>query len=138
MLGKLQVVGLDRLEHLLVEALEVHLVDRNDDVLDAQQGGNVAVPAGLGLHAVTGIDQDDRQVAGGRTGGHVAGVLLVARGVGDDELALGGGEVAVGDIDGDALLALGLQAVHQQCQVDFFTGGAGLFESRVMASRWSS
>ncbi len=124
--GKLQVVGLDRLEHLLVEALEVHLVDRDDDVLDAQQRGDVAVPAGLGLHAVAGIDQDDRQIAGRGAGGHVAGVLLVARGVGDDELALGGGEVAVRDIDGDALLTLGLQAIDQQRQVDFLAGGARL------------
>jgi hypothetical protein len=62
----------------------------------------------------------------------------VARGVGDDELALGGGEVAVGDIDGDALLTLGLQAVDQQRQVDVVAGGADFFESRVMASRWSS
>jgi hypothetical protein len=62
----------------------------------------------------------------------------VARGVGDDELALGGGEVAVGDIDGDALLALGLQAVDQQRQVDSSPVVPTFFESRVMASRWSS
>ncbi|MNZ92720.1 hypothetical protein D3C78_1117540 [compost metagenome] len=48
----------------------------------------------------------------------------MARGVGNDELALGGREVAVGHIDGDALLALGLQAVDQQRQVDVVTGGA--------------
>ncbi len=50
-------------------------------------------------------------------GDHVAGVLDVARGVGDDELALRGGEVAVGDVDRDALLALGPQAVGEQRQV---------------------
>ena len=37
--------------------------------------------------------------------------------VADDELALFGGEVAVGHVDGDALLALGTQAVGQQGQV---------------------
>src|SRR5690606_38129787 len=36
---------------------------------------------------------------------------------GDDERAPGGGEVAVGDVDGDALLALGPQAVGEQRQV---------------------
>ncbi len=133
--GELQVVGLDRLEHALIEVLEVHLVDGHNDVLDAQQRGDEAVATGLGLHAVTGVDQDDRQVTGGGTGGHVAGVLLMAGGVGDDELALGGGEIAVRDIDGDALLTLGLQAIDQQCQVDVFTGGADFFESRVIASR---
>ncbi|MCY1523055.1 hypothetical protein D9M68_579380 [compost metagenome] len=123
-LGELQVVGLDLLEDGLIEVHQVHLVDRDDDVPDAQQGRDEAVPAGLGLHAITGVDQDDGQVAGGRAGGHVAGVLLMAGGVGDDELALGGAEVAVRHVDGDALLALGLQAVDQQRQVDVVTGGA--------------
>ena len=38
--------------------------------------------------------------------------------VGDDELALLGREEAVGDVDGDALLALGGEAVDQQREVD--------------------
>ena len=37
--------------------------------------------------------------------------------VGDDEAALRSGEVAVGDIDGDALLALGAQTVGEQRKV---------------------
>jgi hypothetical protein len=41
----------------------------------------------------------------------------VARGVGDDELAVGRREVAVGHVDGDALLALRAQPVGQQRQV---------------------
>src|SRR5581483_9674036 len=39
-------------------------------------------------------------------------------GVGDDERALGRREVAVGDVDRDALLALRAQAVGEQRQVD--------------------
>ena len=46
--------------------------------------------------------------------------------VGDDELALVGGEEAVGDVDGDALLALGGQAVDQQGEVDLAALGADL------------
>src|SRR3954463_10245706 len=42
----------------------------------------------------------------------------MARAVSDDELAPRRGEVAVGDVDGDALLALGLQAVGQERKVD--------------------
>jgi hypothetical protein len=42
----------------------------------------------------------------------------VAGRVGDDVLARAGREVAVGDVDGDALLALGLQAVGEQRQID--------------------
>ena len=73
---------------------------------------------GLRQHALACIDEDDGEV-GGRCGGHhVAGVLLVARCVGDDVLARAGREVAVGNVDGDALFALGLQAVGEQGQVD--------------------
>ena len=80
--------------------------------------------AGLVEHALARIDQQDRQVAGGRAGGHIARVLLVPRGVGDDKFALFGREVAIGHVDGDALLALSLQAVHQQRQVQLFALGA--------------
>jgi hypothetical protein len=38
-------------------------------------------------------------------------------GVGEDERAPRGGEVPIGDIDGDALLALGAQAVGERGQV---------------------
>ena len=54
-----------------------------------------------------GVDQDEGQIGGGGTGRHVAGVLDVTGAVGDDELALRRGGVAVGHVDGDALLALG-------------------------------
>ncbi len=74
--------------------------------------------ARLGEDAFAGVDQDDGHVGGGGAGGHVAGVLLVAGSVGDDELAMRGGEVAVGDIDGDALLPLGAQAVGELGEVD--------------------
>jgi hypothetical protein len=47
----------------------------------------VAVAPGLGQHALARVDQDHRQVGGRRAGDHVARVLLVARRVGDDELA---------------------------------------------------
>ena len=74
---------------------------------DAEQRHEEAVPAGLGEHALAGVDEDHGDVGGRRAGDHVAGVLLVAGGVGDDELAALGGEVAVGDVDRDALLTLG-------------------------------
>ncbi|EEF93586.1 hypothetical protein CATMIT_01782, partial [Catenibacterium mitsuokai DSM 15897] len=107
-----------RSNHGLVEADQIHLVDRQHHVADAQQGHDVAVAAGLGQQALARIDQHHRQIGGGRAGGHVAGVLLVAGAVGDDELAPLGAEVAVGHVDGDALLALGGEAVDQQREVD--------------------
>jgi len=44
--------------------------------------------------------------------------LLVAWRVGDDVLARAGAEVAVGDVDDDALLALGDEAVGEQREID--------------------
>ena len=51
-------------------------------------------------------------------GDHVAGVLLVAWRVGQDEAAARRLEEAICDVDGDALIALGRQAIDQQCIVD--------------------
>ena len=104
----------DRLESVFVPVDEVHLVDGEHDVLDAQQRGQERVPAGLLQQTVAGVDEHDGQLRGGGPGHHVAGVLDVARSVGDDEFALGSGEVAVGDVDRDALLTLGAQPVGDQ------------------------
>ena len=46
--------------------------------------------------------------------------------VGDDELALRRREEAVGDVDGDALLPLRLEAVDQKREIDVVAGGAVL------------
>ena len=91
---------------------------------DAEQRDDVGVAAGLGEDAVLGIDEEHGEIGGRGAGRHVAGVLHVAGRVGDDEAAALGGEVAVGDVDGDALLALGLEAVDQQREVDLLAGGA--------------
>src|SRR5580700_3080038 len=73
---------------------------------------------GLSEDSFAGIDQDDGHIRSGGTGGHVARVLLVAGGIGDDELAMGGREVAVRDIDGDSLLPLGAQAVGELGEIN--------------------
>ena len=43
--------------------------------------------------------------------------------VGDDEFAARRGEIAVGDVDGDALLAFGAQAVGEIGEVDLAAAG---------------
>ena len=112
------IVALDLLERLLRVAHQVHLVDRQHDVADPEQRHEIAVTPGLGEHALAGIDQDHGEIGGRRAGDHVARVLLVPGGVGDDEFALLGGEKAIGDIDGDALFALGRQPIDQQREID--------------------
>ena len=105
---------------------QVHLVDGDDDASNADQRHQIAVAPRLRQHALSAVDQDHRQVGGGGAGHHVARVLLVARRVGHDELALVGGEIPVRDVDRDALLALGRQAVDQQREVELVAARAHL------------
>ncbi len=96
---------------------QVHLVHAEEKVGNPEQRGQKGVAPGLLDDALPRVDQHQRQVGVRVPGDHVAGVLDVTGGVGDDELAGRGGEVPVGDIDRDALFALGSQPIGQQCQV---------------------
>jgi len=116
--GEAAVVVADAPEHRLGVVDEVHLVDRDDDATDPKQRNEVAVAARLREHAAAGIDHQHGGVGGRGARHHVAGVLLVARRVGDDELSLVGGEEAIGDVDRDALLALRGEAVDEQREVE--------------------
>ena len=123
----------DALEHVLPEIHQVHLVHRHRQLAYAQQRGDISMAARLLQHAMTGIQQNHRQTGRGCSGGHVARVLLVARRVGDDELAARRLEIAVGHVDGNGLLPLGPQPVGDQRQVEPFgvavpTGFAHRFE----------
>src|ERR1019366_2505156 len=110
-------VGANGAENFFAVLHQVHLIDGDHQVANAQQGGDESMPARLCQQAMASVDQHDGQVRGRRASGHVAGILLVARGVGDDELAPRGGKVAVGHVDGDALFALGAQPVGEQREV---------------------
>ncbi|MNI68153.1 hypothetical protein D3C73_1238310 [compost metagenome] len=92
---------------------------------DAQQPRDRAVPLGLrqqlAVGRARGVDEYHRHIRRRCARHHIAGVLLVARRVRDDELARGRGEIAVGHVDGDALLTLGFQAVGQQREIDTIT-----------------
>ncbi|MNT18084.1 hypothetical protein D3C72_1532660 [compost metagenome] len=90
---------------------------------NAQQRSDKTVSAGLIQHPFTRVNQQNCQIAGGSAGRHIAGVLLMPRGIGDNKFALFSREIAIGHVNGDALLALGLQAVDQQCQIELFALG---------------
>ena len=76
------------------------------------------MPPRLGEHAGAGIDQEHGEVAVGSARRHVARVLHMARRIGDDEFAARRREIAISDVDGDLLLALGLEAVDQERKVE--------------------
>ena len=125
--GKGQVILFDFFKAGLGIVHHVHLVDGQHHLADAHQVHQVAVAPGLGQHALACVHQHHGHVCGGRTGHHIAGVLLVPRCVGHDELALVGREESIGHVNGDALLALGGQAVHQQGKVNLLALGAHAF-----------
>ena len=111
-------IGDDARVVLFAEVHEVHLVDGDHQMRNAEQMRERGVPARLLDDAVARVDQQDRELRRARGRDHVARVLLVSRRIRDDELAQRGGEVAIGDIDRDALLALGGQAIGEQRQVE--------------------
>ncbi len=76
----------------------------------------------LGKQALGGVDKNDRQVRRGSARGHVACVLFVARRVRNNEFAAGGAEVAVGNVNGDTLLALSAQTIGQQGEIERAAG----------------
>ena len=108
----------DRLEPRLIEIDQIHLVDGERHRADAKQRQDAGMAAGLGQNAAAGVDQQHGEIAIGRAGRHVARVLDVARRVGDDEFPPRRREIAIGDVDGDLLLALGLQPVDQQREIE--------------------
>ena len=110
---------------------QIHLVDGEHHLLDADEIADGGVAAGLAFNAVAGIDEQDGHVGVRGAGRHVAGILLVPGRIDDDEAAVRGLEIAPGDVDGDALLALGLKAVEQQAEIDLLAVTAGGSARRV-------
>jgi len=76
------------------------------------------VSTGLLLESGGDVEHDQREVGRRGAGRHVAGVLHVARAVRDDELARGRRRVAIGHVDGDALLAFRAQSVGHETEVE--------------------
>ena len=93
---------------------QVHLVDDDDDLADAEQVQQEGVGARLLLDALAGVDQHDRRVGAGGTGDHVLDELAMARRVDDGVVALRRLEPDLRGVDGDALVALRLERVHQE------------------------
>ena len=90
---------------------------------NAEQRGDASVAAALLDDAQAGIHQDDREIRRRGTRDHVAGVLNVAGRVRDNELAARRGEIPVGDVDGDALLALGAETISEIREIDLAAAG---------------
>ena len=104
----------DLLEAVGAEIDPVHLVDDDGDLLDAEQMQQIAVPPGLVAHAFQRVDDQHRAVGLRGAGDHVAQEFGVAGRVDQHDVARAGAEADLRGVDGDALVALGLQRIEQE------------------------
>ena len=105
-----------------LEPDEVHLVDGEHDLPDAEQATKKGVTFGLLQHAFARVDEYYGEFRGRSTGRHVARVLLMPRCIGNDKGALRRRKETIGDVDRDALLPLVLEPVEEQREINLFTG----------------
>ncbi|OIQ70380.1 hypothetical protein GALL_480090 [mine drainage metagenome] len=96
------------------EVNPVHLVDDNRDLFDAEKMQQIAVAPGLVAHAFQRVDDQERAVRLRGAGDHVAQEFGVSRRVDQHHVARLGAETDLRGVDGDALVALGLQRVEQE------------------------
>ena len=57
----------------------------------------------------------------------------MSRAIGDNELALFGGEETIGNVDSNALFALGRKAINKQCKVNLLTLRTDAFGIRLQS-----
>ena len=107
-------LGADLLEARRAVVDPVHLVDDDRHLADAEQVQQIAVPPGLVANAFGGIDDQDRGVGLRRAGDHVAQEFGVAGRVDQHDVARRRAEADLAGVDGDALVALGLQRIEQE------------------------
>merc|ERR1719198_1658863 len=120
---------LDEARHLLLDLLEpslgvwglggVHLVDGDDQLLDAEGVGEQGVLSGLAVLgdnslelSSSGGDDEHTAVSLAGASNHVLDEVTMAGGVDDGHVVLGGLEFPESNVNGDTTLALGLQLVH--------------------------
>ena len=104
----------DRLEAIGAEIDAVHLVDDHGDLFDAKQMQEIAVAPGLVAHAFQRVDDQNRTVRLRGAGDHVAQEFGVTGRVDQHHVARAGAEADLSGVDGDALVALGLQRIQQK------------------------
>ena len=100
------ILGDDAVEDRLGIIDEVHLVHRHDDLADAEQTQEIAVPARLLANAFIRRDEQDGGIRAGRARDHVLEEFLMSRRVDDHVRPPLGLELNLRRVDGDILLLL--------------------------------
>src|SRR3989441_1261931 len=96
----------------------VHLVDRDDQLLDAERPREEDVFLRLRLDALCGADDEDRGVRLGRARDHVLDEVPVARGVDDREVVLVRVKALMRDVDREPAFPLFLDLVHDEGELE--------------------
>src|SRR2546422_7203468 len=96
----------------------VHLVDRDDQLLHAERARKEDVLLRLRLDAFRGPDHEDGRIRLGRARDHVLDEVPVARRVDDCEVVLVRVKALVRDVDRQAALALFLDLVHDEGELE--------------------
>src|SRR3989441_3608266 len=96
----------------------VHLVDRDDELLDAERAREEDVLFRLRLDAFRGPDHEDGRIRLGRARDHVLDEVPVARRVDDREVVLVRVKALVRDVDRQAALPLLLHLVHDEGELE--------------------
>ncbi len=104
----------DRLESRRAEIDPVHLVDDNSDLFDAEQMQQIAVAPRLVAHAFQRIDDQHGAVGLRSAGDHVAQEFGVTGRIDQHHVARAGAEADLRGVDGDALIAFGLQRIQKK------------------------
>ena len=73
----------------------------------------------LSEQALGSIDKNDGEISGAGASYHVACVLLMARGVGNNEFSFRSLEKTISNVNSDALFTFGSETIHEQSIVDF-------------------
>ena len=102
---------------------QVHFVDGDDEVRDAEQRGDVSVAACLLDDARARVHQHDGEVRRRSARNHVARVLDVTWRVGDDELAARRSKITISNVNRDTLLSFCAQTVGEIRQIDLSAAG---------------
>src|SRR5262249_28111628 len=109
----------DPVEYVLSVADEVHLIDDDRELADAEQREQIAVFLGLFLDTFQRVDQQQRGLGACRSGDHVLEELLVSRRVDDNVLTPLPYKEGAGGVDCDALLLLFQKCVEEKSILEF-------------------
>src|SRR3546814_18345732 len=114
-------VGHDLVKAVLTISPQVHLVDRQHHIADADQVNEIAMPPRLCKHALPGVNQDNGEVGGRCTRPHVPRILLMPRRVSANALTLFGRSEHITAVAGASLLTPPRRALSDNSQVVYLT-----------------